>query len=423
MPSSLKKVNFFRTITEYDNRKLIIPTLGLEKTEHDRDTTADMAVAFRIDESPTLELLSIDVGQITTQAGLQAILTSSSWSSPLTNGVPIYNQPTWRLPVLPESSTVGRQNSSSTARTTGDESYLGLIRNLAKSSGIYAISALASPLVSLVLAPFLTHSLSKTDYGALIVLNTVIILVTTITQLGLNSAILRAYNYDYETRRDRLGVLSTAVILLSLISIIIALVTILIAPAVAFFLLGSASFSMAVQITALAILAQNLSVPGLAWLRAENRVKIFSTLAIINLLITLVANIILVGVAHMGIAGSLLAIVAGYAVVVICMLPTIILRAGLTFRLDITRNLLSFGIPLVFNSVSFWILQLSDRYLLSRLGSLAQTASYGVAYTLGGALNAVVLAPFILAWPVAMFAIAKGETHHRSFSWFFVGLV
>ena len=80
---------------------------------------------------------------------------------------------------------------------------------------------------------------------------------------------------------------------------------------------------------------------------------------------------------------------------------------AVTLRLDISRNVLSFGIPLVFNSVSFWILQLSDRYLLSRLGSLAQTASYGVAYTLGGALNAVVLAPFILAWPVAMFAIAK----------------
>ena len=128
-------------------------------------------------------------------------------------------QPTWRLPVVPESSTVSSQPSSSTARTTGDESYLGLLRNLAKSSGIYAISALASPLVSLVLAPFLTHSLSITDYGALIVLNTVIILATTITQLGLNSAILRAYMYDYETRRDRMGVLSTAVVLLSLISI------------------------------------------------------------------------------------------------------------------------------------------------------------------------------------------------------------
>jgi O-antigen/teichoic acid export membrane protein len=408
MSSSLKKVILFRNITEYDNRKIIVPTLALEETEpDDRDTPADLAVAFQTDESLALELFALDVDQIPTQAGLQAILMSSSWSSPLTNGVPIYNQPTWRLPVLPGSNTVSIQASSSAAQTTGGESDLGLIRNLVKSSGVYAISAVASPLVSLVLAPFLTHSLSNADYGALIVLNTVITLVTTITQLGLNSAILRAYNYDYENRRDRLDVLSTALILLTLISISVAIVTMLTAPEMASFLLGSPSFSIPVQITALAILAQNLSVPGFAWLRAENRAKVFSILAIINLLITLGANIVLVGIAHMGIAGSLLATVAGYAVVMICMLPTILLRAGLALRLDITRNLLSFGIPLVFNSVSFWVLQLSDRYLLSRLGSLAQTASYGVAYTLGGALNAVVLAPFILAWPIAMYTIAK----------------
>ncbi len=99
----------------------------------------------------------------------------------------------------------------------------------------------------------------------------------------------------------------------------------------------------------------------------------------------------------------------------ICTLPLILLRAGFASRLDITRNLLSFGIPLVFNSVSFWVLQLSDRYLLSRLGSLAQTASYGVAYTLGGVLNAVIIAPFILAWGTAAFAIAKREDAPQAF--------
>src|SRR5579859_3986968 len=60
---------------------------------------------------------------------------------------------------------------------SGGQDYGALVRDLVKSSGIYAISSLASPLVSLVLAPFLTHSLSSADYGALIVLNTVITLI------------------------------------------------------------------------------------------------------------------------------------------------------------------------------------------------------------------------------------------------------
>jgi O-antigen/teichoic acid export membrane protein len=317
------------------------------------------------------------------------------------------------------TSSTQAQDTQEVAQTrtviTEAQSYVALMRGLIKSSGIYALSSLASPLIALVLAPFLTHSLSVTDYGALVVLNTAILLLTGITQLGMLSAVFRAYNYDYESRQDRLKVLSTTIILLSLTSLPMMLVFILAAPWLASVLLGSASFSDCIKITALVVLIQNLSVPGLAWLRAENRATSFSVLSIINLLVALGATVILVGVMHMGIVGALLATGLGYAFIVICTLPLILFRAGLRLRLDIVQNLVSFGIPLVFNTVSFWVLQLSDRYLLSRLGSLAQTASYGVAYNLGSALNVVVLTPFVLAWPTAMFAIAKKEDAAKIF--------
>ena len=305
---------------------------------------------------------------------------------------------------------------------SGARDYASLIRDLVKSSGIYAIALLASPLVSLVLAPFLTHSLSRSDFGALVVLNTAIALVTGITQLGLISAVFRAYNYDYESRRDRLGVLSTTVVLLSLTSLPITLLVAMTAPWLASLLLANSSFGTPIKIAALVVLMQNLSLPGFAWLRAEKRAMFFSMLTILNLLVTLGGNVILVGAAHMGINGALLATGAGYAVVVICTLPLILLRAGLASRLNIAQNLLSFGTPLVINGVSFWVLQLSDRYLLSRLGSLTQTASYGVAYSLGGILNIVILSPFLLAWPTAMFAIAKRkdapQVFRLVFRWF-----
>lgn len=396
----VKKAKQFRNNSKRIGK--INSTSVSEEVESDRDTPSGLSVILHIDEVPTSPLPVVDIDQVPTEVRLSVIFNSSS-SFPAIDS----NQTTWRLPAVPKSEINSSLISPSGTQTSGGESYQGLIRNLIKSSGIYAISALASPLVSLVLAPYLTHSLSKTDYGALTVLNTVITLATSITQLGLSSSIPRAYNYDYENEQDQLGVLSTAIILISLVSIAVAITAVFTSPWIARFLFGDSTFSTPVQITALAILAQNLSVPGLAWLRAENRAKIFSVLAIINLSITLIANIVLVGPAHMGITGSLLATGAGYALIVVSMFPLLLLRTGLTLRLDIFKNLLSFGIPLVFNYVSFWVLQLSDRYLLSRLGSLAQTASYSVAYTLGGALNAVVLAPFILAWPTVMYAIAK----------------
>ena len=289
-----------------------------------------------------------------------------------------------------------------------------LMRDLVKSSGIYALSSLVTPIIILVLAPFLTHSLSMTDYGAFVVLNTAIFLIAGITQLGLIAAVLHAYNYDYKSREDRLKVLSTTVTLLAITSIPLTFVFVLVAPRLASLLLGNTSYSSAIRLAAVVILIQNFSIPGLAWLRAESRAAFFSTISIVNLLVALGTTVVFVGSLHMGISGALLGIGSGYACIVACTLPLILFRAGISSNMDVVHNLVSFGVPVVFNMLSFWVLQLSDRYLLSRLGSLSQTASYGVAYSLGSALN-VILVPFTLAWPIVMSAIAKREDAAQAF--------
>ena len=288
----------------------------------------------------------------------------------------------------------------------GDASHIGV---LVKSSGIYALASLAVPLVTLVLAPFLTHTLSLADYGVLAVLSTAITLMAGLTQFGLNNAFFRAYSFDYQSSQERVGVLSTVVVLLLLSSIPITIGAVLVAPWLAALLFNNLSYSDLIRLAALVVLLQNFTVPGFSLLRAESRAGLYATLSIIDLLIVLGATVVLVGMLHMGIAGALIAMIAGYTVVVGCTLPSILLRAGLRLHFEIAWNLLSFGLPLVSNLVAIWFLQLSDRYLLSRFGSLSQTASYTVAYSLGGMLGVVVLSPFSLAWPITMFAVAKRE--------------
>jgi hypothetical protein len=324
----------------------------------------------------------------------------------------------WIVPALQDS----RETPGLESRGVVVEDYTLLIRNLVKSSGIYALSSLALPLVSLVLAPFLTRKLSSTEYGVLAVLTTVIALLAGITQFGLGSAFFRAYNYDYESRRDRLRVLSTVVALLSIISIPTAVAIILTAPWLAELLFKSSSLSGPMRLAAVVILLQNLAIPGLSWLRAENRVVLFTVLSIVNLLVNLGATLMLVGVLHMGISGALIATGGGYGVFVVCTLPVILLRAGLHLRFDIARNVLSFGLPNVASLVAIWVLQLSDRYLLAHLSSLAQTASYSVATTWAG--HWVLLSSHHSNWSGRQLCMPspKKLMQVRSFSCCFVGI-
>lgn len=306
--------------------------------------------------------------------------------------------------------------------TVDDIGYLSFASNLIKNAGLYAIGTMASPLIALILSPFLAHTISHTDYGAFATLNVVISLISGVTQLSLGSALFRVYITDCEDQHDRLAVISTTFILLLFTSIPVTIAMLMTASWLSEFLFRSTYYGNSVSIAALVLLAQNLTVPGFAWLRAENRATLYTMFTLAFLLFNLVATLILVGVLDLGIGGALFAVCGSYTIVAACTVPLILQHAGLHLRLDIVRKLLFFGIPMVWSFVSLWVLQLSDRYLLSYFGSLSQTASYSVAYSLGGVLAPVILGPFNLAWPPIMYTIAKrkdaASIYQLVFRWF-----
>lgn len=314
-------------------------------------------------------------------------------------------------------------------RNTADdqEGSVQLVLKLIKSTGIYALASVANPLITLALAPFLAHNLTPSEYGILAITNTAIALTAGIMQLGLASAFFRAYGYDFTERRDKLDVVATTMSLLCLTSASVVIAGALLSSTIASILFGQAKLGSYIILAGVVVCLQNLTIPAMAWLRVESHALSFTLLTIVNVLVTLIVTICLTGVLHWGVSGVILANGCGYACIVICTLPIIVLRAGIKIRVDILRNLLSFGLPLVLNFVAYWVLQLSDRYLLGLFTSLAEAARYAVAYTLGSAISVLIMGPFALAWPTALFAIAKREDAVQVFKllfrWFSIFLL
>jgi O-antigen/teichoic acid export membrane protein len=325
------------------------------------------------------------------------------------DAVPIDMQETWIIPVV----------SSKKWLAPAIENHITVIRRFIKNSGFYAIASLSVPLVSLILTPFLAHSLSPAEYGMLTVLNTIINLMVLITQLGMGSAFFRACELDYPSSEDRRYVLGMVTSILSLISLITMFGTQLAAPFLAQIFLGQSSRGSLLTLAALVILMQNLTIPGLSWLRRENHSLFYSLLSISNLMITLLATIVLVGRLHLGLTGALLATACGYASIVLYTFPIAVFHSTFKIRADIVWSLLTYGFPLIFGLIAYWILQLSDRYLLSLFSSFVETARYSVVYTLGSAVAVVALGPFTLAWPAASFSIARREDAAQIFKMVF----
>jgi O-antigen/teichoic acid export membrane protein/glycosyltransferase involved in cell wall biosynthesis len=296
----------------------------------------------------------------------------------------------------------------------GFSSQIAELRRFLQDSGVYALMSILTPLISLGLVPFLTHTLSPSDYGILTILSTSISLLAGITQLGLGSAFFHAYSYGYTLKSDKRSVIVTTAALLFIVSLLIMLCVLVTAPLLAERFFGRASLGELIITACGVVCLQNLALPGSSFLRAESRRFTYSLLSLGNTLITLCATLVLVGALHWGIEGALLATGIGYTCFVFCTI-LVIFGGSIHIRLDIAQNLLGFGVPLILSFISYWVLQLSDRYLLSFFGSLAETAKYAVAYSLGSAMATVVIGPFTLAWPTTMFTIAKSEDAPHTF--------
>lgn len=363
-------------------------------------------------EKQVKESISADLEELEAERGYHLVFSEVS---------DVADMATITLPLISAAFPGRVPSGGQETKLTGTEGRMALLRRFVTSSGIYGFAAVANPLVSLVLTPFLAHALAPRDYGVLALINTAISLMAGITQLGLSSAFFRAYNYDYLTERDRSAVLVTTTLLLCLTSIPVTLFIILLSPLLAQFFVGNSAYAIDISLAGGVVFLQNLTVPGLAWKRSEDRPLSYSLLSLANLLGTLLATILLVGVLGEGIAGAIIANGLGYACIVVCTFPLIFFRRSIKLRFDIARSMLLFGGPLVLNFVAYWILQLSDRYLLSLLTSLEQAAKYTVAYTLGSVMAALIIGPFTLAWPTAMFTIAKREDAAEIFRLVFRG--
>ena len=397
------------------------PTSRLVSTRRYRDLIATSINTTMNDEVVTPELPVVDIAKLPTQIGLRAITVTSRSSLPTFNGILITDQPTWILPAIPGLKNASNQAGLPASQTADGESYFDLIRKLVKNSGVYALSSMASPLVSLLLLPFLTRMLSHADYGALAVLDIVIVLVASVTTLGTDAVFARLYSYECKTHREQLDALSTLTLFLLLVTIPVVVIGVIAAPWLSVLVLGSASYSVAIDIAVLLVLLQNLTVPGLMWMRVEGRATSYSIISIANFFLVAGATFVLVGILHWGIVGGLVAMGLGNALVAVFTLPVIFFQAGFHLRSAMVLSMLTLGIPYAGNNITMWVLQVSDRYLLGHFASLAVAANYAIAYSLGTGVSFVISRPFALAWWVLIYPIARRDDASHVFKLIFRG--
>lgn len=280
---------------------------------------------------------------------------------------------------------------------------MNVYKKLMKNSMIFAIANLGSKFLSILLVPFYTYVLSSQEYGQIDMITTTISLILPLATLSIFEATLR---FSIKSNYDKSSVLSSSLIVVTIGNVILLLLV----P-----LLNSIPiFKENLYLFYFVMYVQGINSVVSQFTRAIGKTTTFAISGIINTLITLVANIIFLVQVGMGVEGYLLSLIL--ANTGSCIFQIIYAKIWSEIKLDkwnfqLVKQMLTFSIPLIPNTFMWWLMNASDRYIISLKLGLSANGIYAVSNKIPTVLY-VINSIFFQAWQLS--AIEEENSKEKS---------
>lgn len=276
-------------------------------------------------------------------------------------------------------------------------------KKLAKNSAIFFIGNMGSKLIAFFIVPFYTYVLTTEEYGAADLITTTVNLLVPFVMVGMNEAMLRFST----AREDDFSSLATNAMSVALCGVAVSW---LLFPALR-------CVSVIGDQIILFLLLLNLTAFNyvfLQFLRGMGNSKAFALNGVLTTFVMAAANVVALAVLHLGVAGYLVSMVVAQAVGAV----HIVLASKLWRYLDpkaLDRALLGrmfrYCVPLIPNSLMWWIISASDRYVILFFMGVGANGLYNVAQKVPTLVNTV-YAIFMQAWQIS--AIEERDSEDRS---------
>jgi len=263
------------------------------------------------------------------------------------------------------------------------------------------LSAVITPLVFLsnvILLPILTRNLVIADYGTFALIIITLSLVPTLATLGLQSSLIR-FGAAAKDKRDIQELFYSTGFIVLIASLVVSGLFLLFAPQIAGSLFQN-------NLTTALLLVPNILIACLNWFVLQyfvtfQQIKRYTWLNLFNAYLNtaLVAYFVLSGD---GLEGAVIALLIQQLTVFFVMMYLIVAEIGFAVpRLTNIRQYLNYGLPLVPGSLSSWLVNSSDRYLIALFLGTAAVGYYSPGYTAGTTIG-MISAPLAVLLPAVL---------------------
>jgi O-antigen/teichoic acid export membrane protein len=270
---------------------------------------------------------------------------------------------------------------------------------LVQRIGFITIMNALSNLGGLILLPILTKSMPAEDYGVWAQVNVTVGLVSIVVLLGLPHSMVRFMAASHEEEAIQESFYSIF-LLVALFGIIVSILILQFSSFLAELLFGG-DLTVTMLLAPIIVL-ESLNALFFAFYRTAQRIKLYSLFVFLSMYLAVALAYYFVSVGE-GINGAVFGLLISKAVLFIIMLYLVLAEIG--FRVPRFLRLheyLSFSLPLIPSGLSDWVINSSDRYVISIFLGTTYVGYYSPGYLLGNTITMIInpigtILPVVLA--------------------------
>lgn len=253
------------------------------------------------------------------------------------------------------------------------------LKYLVKNTSIFAIGELGTKLINFILVPFYTHILTTEQYGTVDLIFTICTVIVPLVMFNIGEAIMR-YALDEDADHDKLFSISVVTIILG------CGISLIIIPIMSLFNILSL-YSKYIYIYIVICATKSVLT---SFLRGKEQLKLYVSCNLLNTFLIAVFNIIFLSKLKMGIEGYLTAYILAEAVAVIFAFFAGKMYKHITrfsFDFNLTKKMVAFSLAVVPNSLLWWVMNSSDRVMVTAMCDVSENGILAVAYKLPSLLT------------------------------------
>jgi len=241
--------------------------------------------------------------------------------------------------------------------------------------------------------PLYTDYLTTDEYGMLALLEVTSFMLISLVGMRMSTAMMR-WGSAEQSESKQGSVAFTVLITLVVLAVVFNVLFQPLAGSFSRILFESRSFQEYFNVLFLYVSIEILNVWVLDLIRIKEKPLFFVFLSLLKFTIVLGLNIYLVKFQGLGVLGIILSQLIGSALLFLASLIFISKNITTKFRFDQVKPMFRYGFPLVFTTISMYLLSLGDRFMMKYMLDLGDVGIYSLGYKIATVTNLLVIQSF-----------------------------